>query len=210
MSLLNWLDNLDKALFVLIQHDSDHSVLDRIMPLLRDPYTWIPLYVFMLFYIFFKDRNKALPFIVLSLLTFAITDSLTAQVLKPLFGRLRPCHDPEMQTTLRSLVDCGGIYSMPSNHAANHFGLAAFWFFSLRSITGKKWRWLWFWAAAVCYAQIYVGKHYPFDIAVGSLTGFLTGLGMSRLFLFWENRQNHRPPFLRQPFSKSTEIGSGL
>src|ERR1700754_1721176 len=210
MSLLNWLDNLDKALFVLIQHDSDHSVLDRIMPLLRDPYTWIPLYVFMLFYIFFKDRNKALPFIVLSLLTFAITDSLTAQVLKPVCGRLRPCHDPEMQATVRSLVDCGGIYSMPSNHAANHFGLASFWFYSLRSVTGKKWRWLWFWAAAVCYAQIYVGKHYPFDIAVGALTGFLTGLGMSRLFLLWGNRQNHRPPFFRQRFSKSPEIGSGL
>jgi undecaprenyl-diphosphatase len=99
---------------------------------------------------------------------------------------------------------------MPSNHAANHFGLAAFWFFSLRSITGKKWQWLWFWAAAVCYAQIYVGKHYPFDIVVGSLTGFLTGLGMSRLFLYWEKRQNHRPPFFRQSFSKSPEIGSGL
>ena len=193
MSLLNWLDKLDKALFVLIQHDSDHSVLDKPMPLLRDPYTWIPLYVFMLCYIFFKDRNKALPFIVLSVLTFAITDSLTAQVLKPLFGRLRPCHDPEMQASLRNLVDCGGLYSMPSNHAANHFGLAAFWFFSLLSITGKKWGWLWFWAGAVCYAQIYVGKHYPSDILVGSLTGFLTGLGMSRLFLFWENRQKHRP-----------------
>lgn len=210
MSLLNWLDNLDKALFVLIQHDSDHSVLDGIMPLLRDPFTWIPLYAFMLCYVLFKNKNKALPFIVLSVLTVAITDSLTAQVLKPLFGRLRPCHDPELQTLVRGLVDCGGLYSMPSNHAANHFGLAAFWFFSLRSITGKKWRWLWFWAAAICYAQVYVGKHYPFDVLAGSLTGFLTGLGMSRLFLYWENKQNHRPPLFRQPFKKSPGIGSGL
>src|ERR1700754_629806 len=210
MPLLTWLDHLDKTLFVLIQHDSDHFLLDTILPLLRDPFTWIPLYLFMLLFAIFKGKNKALPFIVLSVLTFAITDSLTAQVLKPVFGRLRPCHDPEMQATVRSLVDCGGLYSMPSNHAANHFGLASFWFFSLRAITGKKWRWLWFCAAAVCYAQIYVGKHYPFDIAVGSLTGFLTGLGMSRLFLVWENRQNHRPPFFRQPFSKSPEIGSGL
>lgn len=210
MTLINWLEHLDKALFVLIQHDSDHSVLDKIMPVLRDPLTWIPLYAGMLIYIFVKAKNKALPFIVLSVLTFAITDSLTAQVLKPLFGRLRPCYDPEMQPLLRGLVDCGGFYSMPSNHAANHFGLAAFWFFSLRSITGKKWNWLWFWAAAVCYAQVYVGKHYPFDVLIGGATGFLTGLGMSRLFLYWENKQNHRPPFFRQSFKKSPEMDSGL
>ena len=146
MSLLDWLDHLDKALFVLIQHDSDHSIMDAVMPVLRDPLTWIPLYVFMFCYIIFKNKNKAVLFILLSLLTFAITDSLAAQVLKPMFGRLRPCHDPEIQQLLRGLVDCGGLYSMPSNHAANHFGLAAFWFYSLRSITGKKWHWLWFWA----------------------------------------------------------------
>ncbi len=115
MTLINWLEHLDKALFVLIQHDSDHSVLDKIMPLLRDPLTWIPLYAGMLAYILVKAKAKALPFIVLSVLTFAITDSLTAQVLKPLFGRLRPCYDPEMQPILRGLVDCGGFYSMPSN-----------------------------------------------------------------------------------------------
>jgi undecaprenyl-diphosphatase len=210
MSLLNWLDNLDKALFVLIQHDSDHSILDKIMPVLREPLTWAPLYLFMVYYAFRRGKNKALPFIVLSLLTFAITDSLCAQVLKPVFGRPRPCHDPEIQVVLRGLVDCGGLYSMPSNHAANHFGLAAFWFLSIRSMTGKKWHWLWVWAAAVCYAQIYVGKHYPFDILIGSCTGLLTGLGMSRLFVYWENKQGHRSPIFRQTFKKSPEIGSGL
>ena len=198
MSLLDWLDHLDKSLFVLIQHDSDHSIMDAVMPLLRDPYTWIPLYVFMLCYIIFTNKNKAVLFILLSVLAFAITDSLAAQVLKPLFGRLRPCHDPGMQQLVRSVIDCGGLYSMPSNHAANHFGLAAFWFFSIRSITGRKWHWLWFWAAAVCYAQVYVGKHYPFDVLVGAAIGYLTGLCTYRLFVFWEKRQNHRPPILRR------------
>lgn len=221
MSLLNWLDHLDKTLFVLIQHDSDHSVLDVIMPVLRDPLTWIPLYAFMAFYAFrmgkqyTTDRSprrsvggssKAWAFILLSVLTFAITDSVTAQVLKPLFGRLRPCHDPEMQPFLRALVDCGGLYSMPSNHAANHFGLAAFWFYSVRSATGKKWRWLWIWAALICYAQVYVGKHYPFDILVGCLFGTLTGLGMSRLFIYWEHRQDHRRPLMPHSLKKSAEI----
>jgi len=222
MSLLKWLEHLDKLLFVLVQHDSDNSVLDFIMPVFREPLTWIPLYVFMLFYAFRMGKkksdgtaagrpiaggSKAWAFIVLTVLTFAVTDTVTAQVLKPMFGRLRPCHDPELQPYLRVLVDCGGLYSMPSNHAANHFGLAAFWFFSIREVTGRKWRWLWIWAAIICYSQVYVGKHYPFDIVAGAIFGILTGAGMSRLFVYWEHRQGHGMPFLRPTLKKSAEIG---
>jgi len=182
MSLLQWLDHIDKVLFVLIQHDSDHSFLDLLMPVLRNALTWIPLYGFVLYYAIRKGKRRAWFFIGLSLLCFAITDSVSAQVLKPLFGRLRPCYDPALQSLLRGLVDCGGPYSLPSSHAANHFGLAAFWYFSVRTMTGKKWNWLWLWATAICYAQIYVGKHYPFDILAGAFMGILTGMGMSRIF----------------------------
>jgi membrane-associated phospholipid phosphatase len=222
MSLLKWLEHLDKTLFVLVQHDSDHSVLDVIMPVFREPLTWVPLYAFMLFYAFRMGKKKSDPtaangqiaggtkawaFIVLTLLTFAVTDNVTAQILKPMFGRLRPCHDPGLQPYLRTLADCGGLYSMPSNHAANHFGLAAFWFFSIREVTGRKWRWLWVWAAIICYAQVYVGKHYPFDVLVGAIFGSLTGVGTFRLFVYWEHRHGHGIPFLRQPLKKSAEIG---
>jgi membrane-associated phospholipid phosphatase len=203
MPLIKWLEHLDKILFVLIQHDSDHRFLDPVMLLLREPLTWVPFYAFMLYYSFRAGKQKAWAFIVLSVLTFAITDSLTAQVLKPLFGRLRPCHDPGMQAVLREMVDCGGLYSMPSNHAANHFGLAAFWYFSIRAINGRKWSWLWLWAALICYAQVYVGKHYPFDVLVGGIVGTLTGLGMSRLFVYWENRQGDRRPWANPVFKKS-------
>ncbi|HWK03097.1 MAG TPA: phosphatase PAP2 family protein [Puia sp.] len=205
MTLLKWLDHIDKILFVLISHDTDHSILDKVMPVLRDPITWIPFYVFMLYYAIRKRKSQAWAFILLSVLTVAITDSLTAQVLKPLFGRLRPCYDPELSSVIRGLVDCGGLYSMPSNHAANHFGLAAFWYFSIKKISGKKWKGLWVWAAAICYAQIYVGKHFPFDILAGALTGFLTGLGMSRLFEFWESRQGNRSSAFTLLFKKSPE-----
>ena len=205
MPLLKWLDHIDKVLFVLVQHDSDHSFLDKIMPVLRNPYTWIPLYIFMLYYALRKGKSQAWAFIILSVLTVAITDSITAQLLKPLFGRLRPCYDPEMSSVLRGLVDCGGLYSMPSNHAANHFGLAAFWYFSIRKMSGKKWSWLWVWAASICYAQVYVGKHYPFDVLAGSFVGFITGLGISRLFAYWASRQGDRRNVFTFLFKKSPE-----
>jgi undecaprenyl-diphosphatase len=71
---------------------------------------------------------------------------------------------------------------MPSAHAANHFGLATFWFLSIATMSGKKWYWLWIWAFLVCYAQVYVGKHYPLDIAFGAGVGALTGFLVHKLF----------------------------
>jgi len=203
--MLKWLDQIDKVLVLLIQHDSDQSLMDKVMPVLRDPYTWIPLYVFMLYYAIRKEKNRSWLFIGLSILTFAITDGLTSQILKPMFGRLRPCCDPEMHSLVRSVIDCGGIYSMPSSHAANHFGLAAFWYFSIIATNGRKWKWLWVWATVICYAQVYVGKHYPSDILAGALIGFITGMGMSRLFIYLRARQNDRGGLVSYIFKKAPE-----
>jgi undecaprenyl-diphosphatase len=188
MPLLQWLDHLDRSVFVLIQHGSN-AFQDFVMPWLRNPYIWIPLYAFMLYYAVREGKKMAWVFIILSVATFAVTDSVTAQLLKPLFGRLRPCHDAQMQPMLRGLVDCGGLFSMPSNHAANHFGLAAFWYFSIRELNGGRWWWLWLWAALICYAQVYVGKHYPFDVLAGAVFGALAGWGMSRLFGYWMHKR---------------------
>lgn len=55
----------------------------------------------------------------------------------------------------------------------------------------KHWHWIWFaaifWAALICYAQVYVGVHYPVDVlagaAFGALTGWIYGLIYSRLYL---------------------------
>jgi undecaprenyl-diphosphatase len=154
---------------------------------LRNPLTWVPLYAFLLYYVIRKAGAKAWQFIVLSVVTFAITDSVSASVLKPLFARPRPCHDAELQPFLRNILDCGGLYSFPSSHASNHFGLAMFWFWALWIMTGKKWGWLFIWATVICYAQVYVGKHYPFDIAGGALLGCIVGVASAKIFEYLWN-----------------------
>src|SRR5258708_12239861 len=131
MTLLKWLEHIDKILFVLINHDSDHSILDKVMPVLRDPITWIPFYVFMLYYAIRKRKSQAWAFILLSVLTVAITDSLTAQLLKPMFGRLRPCYDPELSSVLRELLYSRPFYSPPSNPSPHPFLFSTFFYFSL-------------------------------------------------------------------------------
>lgn len=116
--------------------------------------------------------QKTLWFLLAIGLTLTIADQLAASVLKPWFGRLRPCVEPDLADQGRFLVGCGGKFSFPSNHATNHFALAAL--LSITWLKDKAWGWRWgifLWAATISLAQVYVGKHYPSDILAGAVLG---------------------------------------
>lgn len=182
MNVTQWLLHVDRILFFLINKELSFSSLNNIMLLIRQPFTWIPLYFFFLLFFYFNCRSVLLPIVVLTLFTFALSDFASASVLKPLIGRLRPCHDPLLQSFINNIASCGGLFSMPSSHASNHFGLAVFWYLIIKKTLNIKWYWLWFWAFAVCYSQIYVGVHYPADIITGALLG--TGIAHFTYYLF--------------------------
>jgi membrane-associated phospholipid phosphatase len=184
--------SLDKALFLYIQEHGGAAWVDGLMLLLRDARTWIPLYLFMGAWIFRKARPQAILFVVLTIATFAFCDFMSASVLKPMIARLRPCHDPDLAASMRGLLPCGGLFSFPSSHAANHFGLASFWFSAILRIKGKRWYWLWLWAAMIGFAQIYVGKHFPLDILGGALMGCFTGFSAAVFFKQWQSRSHKR------------------
>lgn len=72
--------------------------------------------------------------------------------------------------------------SFTSSHAANHFAMAVFFYCTLSKHIGK-WALLFFvWAAVIAYAQVYVGVHYPIDVACGGLIGIVFGYLSARLF----------------------------
>lgn len=185
MEIIQWLVAIDKALFILIHSDGALPPIDGLMKGLRNAFTWIPLYAFILYWVFRYGKKFAWQFILLSIVTFAITDYTSASILKPALSRIRPCYDPALQDIIRGLVGCGGEFSFPSSHASNHFGLAAFWFYSIYLIKGKKWHWLWVWALIIGYAQVYVGKHYPIDIIGGAVFGYVTGTLLAIIFERW-------------------------
>jgi len=185
MEIIQWFEAIDKNLFTLIHSDGALPAIDPVMKGLRNALVWIPLYSFILFWVFRNGKTYAWPFILLSIVTFAITDYTSASILKPALSRIRPCYDPELQDIIRGLVGCGGQFSFPSSHASNHFGLAAFWFYSIYLIKGSKWYWLWIWAFAIGYAQVYVGKHYPIDIIGGGMFGYVVGTLCAIVFERW-------------------------
>lgn len=185
MSFWEVLIGIDKAIFTFIHAEASAPWLDGFMKFLRNAIVWTPLYAFMLYWIIKSDRKDAWQFILLTVIAFALCDLISAKLLKPWVGRLRPCYDPELQSILRNLIGCGGQYGFPSSHASNHFGLATFWFYAIRLINGKRWYWLWLWAFMIGYAQIYVGKHFPLDIIGGATLGITTGYLLARIFKAW-------------------------
>jgi undecaprenyl-diphosphatase len=193
LNIIETLGALDRRLFTFVHSTAASPAIDWFMILLRNALTWIPLYAFILFWILKYQRKYAWQFIFFSLLVFAVTDFTSASILKPLFLRPRPCFDPQLQPIIRDLVGCGGKYGMPSSHASNHFGLASFWYFTITWMSRRKWAWLWLWAFLVCYAQVYVGKHYPGDILAGMVLGISVGFLFAVLFRRWLLNKNKIP-----------------
>jgi undecaprenyl-diphosphatase len=185
MGVLQWLDGIDKQLFTFIHHSLANNLLDAVMLFIRNGLVWIPLYCFMLWWVIRNHKKYAVKFIVVSIITVAFTDFVSASILKGFFERPRPCYSAQLQPIIRNIIGCGGLYSFPSSHAANHFGMATFWFWGIFIMTGRKWHWLWFWAAIICFAQVYVGKHYPFDVLGGGVFGWLAGVTSAKIFERW-------------------------
>ncbi len=156
--------------------NSFHSPFwDTIMYWATHRFTWIPLYIYLIYYTLVVIRRNAwykLFFIVASV---GLSDRITSGLMKPYFMRFRPCHDPTIQHLVHVVGGCGGQYGFASSHAANSFALAM----AFTLIAGKETRWKYFlflWAILVSYSRIYVGVHYPTDLTVGAIVGILVTL----------------------------------
>lgn len=176
---------LDRELFTFIHRTASSPAIDWFFLALRHEFTWIPLYAFMLFWIYKKHRAILWKFVFLTLVTFAITDFTSSSIFKPILMRERPCYDEHLKDVIRNIIGCGGRYGLPSSHASNHFGIASFWFLSISWMSNRKWYWLWIWAFLICYAQVYVGKHFPGDVIFGAIFGSMVGALIAMLFKRW-------------------------
>lgn len=184
--LLQW----DRGLFTTINNDWSNPFFDSVMPLLRNQLVSIPVYILVLTLVIMNFKNQAWWWVIFLLCAVAFTDMSGTYLFKKVFLRLRPCGDPNFFTHVRLVLNrCSGGHSFISNHAANHFCMATFFFFTLKPVT-KKWGWLFFlWAASIAYAQVYVGFHYPSDVLAGTIVGLLTGY-----FFYWLLRKKSGTP----------------
>jgi len=171
---------LDRHLFYWINHDLANPFFDSIMPWLRSPKNWIPLYIFIIGFCLWKFKKQGITIIIFIALSAGFADFTSASIIKPLVKRDRPCRDVISATTDIDRIPCGTGYSFPSTHATDHFAMAFF----MILIYYKRWHWIWFWgilwAGLISFAQVYVGVHYPIDVTCGAIYGILVGW-----FMYW-------------------------
>ncbi|MGZ3754614.1 MAG: phosphatase PAP2 family protein [Mucilaginibacter sp.] len=173
---------LDRHLFYFINHDLTNPFFNWLMPILRNPASWIPLYIFVIVFCLWKYQKTGIFIILGIVLAFGLADQTSAGFIKPIVKRLRPCNDPVVSQTDILRVPRGTGYSFPSTHATDHFAMGFFMVF----LFYKRWKWilLWatLWAGSISFAQVYVGVHFPIDVFCGALYGILIGWLISLIF----------------------------
>ncbi|MES2429529.1 MAG: phosphatase PAP2 family protein [Bacteroidota bacterium] len=177
--ILQW----DTAIFRLINSTGSNSFSDWITPFLRNPLTWYPLYLFLLLFAAINYKKNGWWWVAFCAITVIMANYISSGIMKPTFNRLRPCNVPEYSSWINILVHRPQNGSFTSSHAANHFGFAMYFYMTLKQNFAKWKPALFFvWAIAICYAQVYIGIHYPLDIIGGAIIGIVIGYLWATVF----------------------------
>jgi undecaprenyl-diphosphatase len=119
-----------------------------------------------------RRRASGVGWVLAATAAIIATDTLGARILKPWFGRFRPCYAlPAAQVQV--LVFAGNSGSMPSLHSATAFAAA-----TVLSFERPRFSPVYFGIAALIgWSRIREGVHWPSDVAAGALLGLLLGVG---------------------------------
>jgi undecaprenyl-diphosphatase len=168
--LLERLAALDRAAFHLVNVDGGPA-LDLAARVLSDNTFGIAWGLALAFALAVRLRRDALRGVLALALAFAATDSVGHLLLRPLFGRTRPCY-ALAAGQVRWLLQAADVGSLPSLHAANFCGLAAVATLADRRLGLVAWPV----AVAVAWSRVYGGVHWPGDVVAGAIWGALAAL----------------------------------
>lgn len=166
------LESTDRAITLYVNHFGS-PWLDEFMTAWSSRWIWMPLYALLLGLLFRRFARREFILILVSVLVLIVAADQTASSLfKPLFERLRPCHDPQMLTVLRVPDGCGGLYGFASSHAANTMALAVFFALFPQTIKVRMLASaLFVWAVISGWSRIYLGMHFMGDVVCGFAIG---------------------------------------
>ena len=172
----------DYPLFLWLNFDGG-AAMDCLMLTASTPVAWAWLY-FLIIYILWRRGGwrSVLLFLVAAVVAVVLGDMISGifkhtGMLKNLWAefpaRLRPMYTPELEGAVSNILKKGGQYGTVSGHAATMMAMA------MVSVPIISRRWFACLMAAVvlvvCYSRIYLAYHFPVDIALGLLTGVVSG-----------------------------------
>lgn len=191
---MNGLIEKDQQLLLFL-NGLGNSTFDPFWLTVTGKWFWIPFYAILLYLLYKAFPLKKLLFVLIFItIGITISDQL-AGIFKHGIERFRPCHTESLVQQMRLVifngkVVCGGNHGFYSAHSSNSFFLFSF----LTILVGKKYKFLpyilFVWALIVSYSRIYLGAHFPFDIAFGAAVGFLLGGVLANLAQKVVNKQS--------------------
>src|SRR5689334_12359920 len=95
-SIWQSLNHLDHELFKLINEQGTTSFFDAVLPFLREASFWLPLYLFLIVFATLNFGVKGWWWSLGFVLTAALCDIVSSQLIKQTIFRVRPCHDPTL------------------------------------------------------------------------------------------------------------------
>ena len=180
----------DHDLFLWLNFDGG-PVMDTIMKTISGTTMWIPLYLFILCFVWYKyGWQRALAFVVCLALAMGLSDMICgifkhSGLLKNLWPSFPVRHRPMFDSAVRDLAHVvsykHGAYGTVSAHAATTVALA--W---VSALVIRRWWYSVVIAVSVtliCYSRIYLACHFPMDILLGTGVGTLCGLS---IFFLWK------------------------
>tara|TARA_Y100000590_G_scaffold465124_2_gene636518 strand:+ start:2527 stop:3078 length:552 start_codon:yes stop_codon:yes gene_type:complete len=163
--------NIDIAIFHFINRGLSNPLFDFIMPLFHHEKYFIPLLIIPWVSAIVYDRPNRWKLVCIIPITILFVDQ-TGLLIKNYIFRPRPWEILD-STIIHHLVNPSGTnLSYPSNHAANSAALA-----TLFSLIYRNTKYI-FWSIAVIvmFSRIYIGVHFPLDVASGCVIGIFYGL----------------------------------
>jgi undecaprenyl-diphosphatase len=158
----------DTYLFHLINTGFVAGWLDTLMPYVTEKFNFLGAIIVASVLILVLGKRKD-RWGLLLLVFVVLSSDLLSNTLKHLFMRIRPCNALE---GVRLLAGCSHSYSFPSSHATNIFAAMVF-------LTARYRRFFPVFltiAVTVAYSRVYVGVHYPLDVAGGAVFGSVVAI----------------------------------
>ncbi|MEW5702253.1 MAG: phosphatase PAP2 family protein [Candidatus Zixiibacteriota bacterium] len=183
--MIHTLTDIDTWLFLKLNAGAANPVLDWLMPIATELRYYLPVIVVGLLALAIFGGGKGRSAVLIAILLIITTDQLASHLIKPLVGRVRPCH---VVAGARVLYRCGKTLAFPSGHATSTMAAAIFFGLLYR-------RWLWPLVALsvlISYSRVYLGIHYPLDMLGGWVLGGGLALGAAWLYRAHLARQLNR------------------